>query len=161
MLMGGMQNFTGYVSHPLGSVRQSMFCNEVDQICYIEYDTLVKNPRSALQQIYDFLGEPWFEHDFDSVEDSYDEYDQQAKIDGLHTVRKKIEFKQRKSILPGELWEYYSQKSFWKYNPELQKSLKWITGKSKLESIAITQQPAAPRQAPASPQQMTRPYKQL
>ena len=161
ILMGEMPNFGGYVHGPLLMTQQSMFCNEKNHICYLEYDTLVRNPKGCMKEIYEFLGEPWFEHDFDNVEDSYDEFDQQAKIEGLHTVRKKIEFRQRTTILPGELWEYYSQKSFWKYNPELQKSLKWITGKSKLESIAITQQPAAPRQAPASPQQMTRPYKQL
>lgn len=153
ILMGEIPNFGGYVHGPLAMAQQSMFCNERDHICYIEYDTLVANPRGCMKEIYDFLGEPWFEHDFNNVEDSYDEYDQQAKIEGLHTVRKKIEYKSRKTILPGEVWDYYAPKSFWKFNPEF-KSLKWITGKSG---------PAAPQPAarPTAPMQMARPNKQL
>jgi sulfotransferase len=128
MLMGEMPNFGGYVHAPLINVQQSMFSNERNQICYVEYDTLVNNPRSAMQQIYQFLGEPWYEHDFDNVEDSYDEFDDQAKIKGLHTVRRKVEYKYRPSILPGELWDKYSRMSFWKQNFEQRKTLNWITG---------------------------------
>jgi sulfotransferase len=126
--MGEMPNFGGYVHAPLINVQQSMFSNERNQICYVEYDTLVNNPRSAMQQIYQFLGEPWYEHDFDNVEDSYDEFDDQAKIKGLHTVRRKVEYKYRPSILPGELWDKYSRMSFWKQNFEQRKTLNWITG---------------------------------
>ena len=128
ILMGEMPNFGGYVHGPLINVQQSMFCNEISHICYVEYDTLVQNPRAAMQQIYQFLGEPWYEHDFDNVEDSYDEFDDQAKIVGLHTVRKKVEYQDRRSILPGELWDRYGPMSFWKQNFAQRQSLNWITG---------------------------------
>lgn len=128
MLMGEVPNFGGYVHGPLISVQQSMFCNEISQICYIEYDTLVKFPKTAMQQIYQFLEEPWYEHDFDNVEDSYDEFDEQAKIAGLHTVRRKVQYIDRRSILPGELWDRYSPMSFWKSLPrERLQLLNWIT----------------------------------
>lgn len=131
ILMGEIPNFAGYVHGPLINVQQSMFSNEVNQICYIEYDTLVKYPKESMQQIYQFLGEPWFEHDFDNVEDSYDEFDDQAKIKDLHTVRKKVEYRERRSILPGELWDRYSPMSFWRSLPESQKQqLNWIIGNS-------------------------------
>lgn len=128
MLMGQMPNFGGYVHGPLINVQQSMFCNEIQHICYVEYDTLVRNPKAAMQQIYQFLGEPWYEHDFNNVEDSYDEFDEQAKIAGLHTVRRKVEYRDRRSVLPGELWDKYSPMSFWKQNFEQRYSLNWITG---------------------------------
>jgi hypothetical protein len=80
-----------------------------------------------MQQIYQFLGEPWYEHDFDNVEDSYDEFDEQAKIVGLHTVRRKVEYQARRSILPGELWDRYGPMSFWKQNFTQRQSLNWIT----------------------------------
>lgn len=128
MLMGEMPNFGGYVHSPLINVQQSMFCNETEQICYVEYDTLVKSPHSTMKQIYQFLGEPWFDHDFNNVEDSYDEFDSQARIAGLHTVRKSIEYAPRRSILPGELWDKYSNMSFWKFLPKEHISrLRWIT----------------------------------
>jgi sulfotransferase len=127
MLMGEIPNFGGYVYGPLVNVQQSMFSNEVNQICYIDYDTLVKSPRECMLQIYKFLGEPWYEHDFDNVEDSYDEFDTQAKISGLHTVRKRVEYKERRSILPGELWDRYSSMNFWKsFSDEQNRMLNWI-----------------------------------
>lgn len=128
ILMGEIPNFGGYVHGPLINVQQSMYSNETDQLCYIEYDTLVKYPRESMQQIYRFLNEPWFEHDFDNVEDSYDEFDDQAKISGLHTVRRKVEYKTRRTMLPGELWDKYNEMSFWKAMPDNQKALlNWIS----------------------------------
>lgn len=127
MLMGNLPNFAGYVAGPLANVKQSLFCNERDQICYVEYDDLVKNPLIIMKKIYNFIGESWFEHDFDNVEDSYDEFDVGAKIEGLHRVRKRVEFKQRRSILPNDLWHQYASSSFWKDGfDDLRKQLNWI-----------------------------------
>ncbi len=145
MLMGQMPNFGGYVHGPLINVQQSMFCNEIDHLLFVEYDTLVKYPKSSMQQIYQFLGEPWFEHDFDNVEDSYDEFDEDAKISGLHTVRRKVEFKPRRSILPGELWDRYGPMSFWKNNFEQRRFLNWVNEPSNDQpvqaSTAVRSQP--------------------
>lgn len=128
MLMGQIQNAPGYVSAPLENVQQSMFSHERDHICYIEYDTLVNNPEESMRKIYDFLGEPWFEHDFNNVETSYDEFDEQAKIEGLHTVRKKVEYINRRSTLPPDLWNKFEQSSFWKYNfTQIKRDLNWIS----------------------------------
>ena len=136
MLMGQLPNFTGYVSHPLGSVRQSMFSNERDQICYVEYDTLVENPQGTMQHIYKFLGETWFDHDFNNIEDSYDEFDNQAKIQGLHTVRKEINYISRRSVLPDDLWNQYESSTFWKYNfDQIKLDLNWITGSVNQDKI--------------------------
>lgn len=126
MLMGNIPNFAGYVAGPLSSVRQSMFSNERNHICYVEYDALVKNPAGTMKLIYDFLGETFFEHDFNNVEDSYDEFDAQAQIEGLHKVRKKVEFRTRPSILPNDLWQQYSDSSFWKQNFPQKAQLNWI-----------------------------------
>lgn len=126
MLMGNVTNFTGFVSAPLSNVRHSMFCNERDQIFYLEYEHLVKQPATVLRQLYNFLNQPYFEHDFDNVEDSYDEFDSQAKISGLHTVRKKISWIERRSVLTDDLWQQYDQSTFWKYNFDQHKrQLNW------------------------------------
>jgi sulfotransferase len=80
-----------------------------------------------MKQIYAFLNEPYFEHDFNNVEASYDEFDEQTKIIGLHKVRQKVEFRQRQSILPSDLQQQYAQSSFWKYNfDQSKKLLNWI-----------------------------------
>jgi len=138
ILMGEMPNFGGYVHGPLINVQQSMFCNEIDHILYVEYETLVRNPKQSMQQIYRFLGEQWYEHDFENVEDSYDEFDNQAKISGLHTVRRKIEYQDRRSILPGELWDKYGPMSFWKTNFEQKKQLNWVNNALPVRKIIPT-----------------------
>jgi sulfotransferase len=140
MLMGEVPNFGGYVLGPLINVQQSMFSNEKNQICYVEYDTLVNDPLGTMQKIYQFLGETWFEHDFDNVEDSYDEFDSQAKIKGLHTVRRKVENQIRTSILPGELWDAYTPKSFWKHNFTQRNLLNWVETNNK----PVVRNPAVP-----------------
>lgn len=147
MLMGNLPNFAGYVAGPLANVKQSLFCNERDQICYVEYDDLVKHPLIMMKKIYAFLGESWFEHDFENVEDSYDEFDEGAKIEGLHRVRKRVEYKQRRSVLPNDLWHQYSSASFWKNGfEELQKQLNWITPND--INITVNQQSTVTKQLP-------------
>lgn len=135
MLMGEIPNFGGYVHGPLINVQQSMFSNELKQICFVEYDTLVKNPEFSMRQIYNFLNEPWFDHDFNNVEASYDEFDAQAKIVGLHTVRKRVEYISRPSILPGELWDAYSPKSFWRHNFSQRPLLNWVVEPRALQNL--------------------------
>jgi sulfotransferase len=130
MLMGNIPNFSGYVSAPLSNVKQSIFCNEKKQIFYLEYDHLVAEPRQVLQQVYDFLQEPWYEHDFNNVEDSYDEFDEQAKIAGLHRVRKHVEVKHRESVIPQDLWQRYENETFWKLNfAAFKQNLNWSTAR--------------------------------
>lgn len=138
MLMGEIPNFGGYVHGPLVNVQQSMFCNEIKNLIFLEYDTLVKFPNESMKQIYSFLNEPYFQHDFENVEDSYDEFDEQAKITGLHTVRKRVEYKIRRSILPGELWDRYSPMTFWKHENFQQKNLiNWVLEPSEKTTLPV------------------------
>jgi len=125
MLMGNLGQ-PGYVSGPLLSLKQSLFCEEVSQIMYIEYEALCKDPATVMRRLYEFLEEEYFEHDFDNVEVSYDEFDESAKIKGLHTTRRKVEYIERNPILPSDIWNKYEGESFWK-NPGFDTSkLNWI-----------------------------------
>jgi sulfotransferase len=157
MLMGEIPNAAGYVRAPMVNVQQAMFANEYQHLCFVEYDTLVNNPRASMQEIYEFLGEHWFEHDFTDVEDSYDEFDEGAKIKGLHTVRREVRHIQRRSILPGELWDKYQGYNFWK-DPGIEqgRKLNWIQGTgSKTESPTLVNtlnpSPVMQSKTPANP----------
>jgi sulfotransferase len=122
-----MEGGGGYVTGPLTCLKQALFSNEKDMLCVVDYEALTKYPKETMQKIYQFIGEPWFEHDFNNVEDSYDEFDEAANITGLHTVRKKVEFKIRKPILPSDLWQNYTKDSFWKYDfDHIKKQILWI-----------------------------------
>jgi sulfotransferase len=117
----------GYVAGPITCLSQALYSNEKDMLCVVDYDALSKNPESTLRKVYEFLGEPYYEHDFDNVEDSYDEFDEQTNIKGLHTVRKKVEYRQRKPIIPADLWQQHSHQSFWKFDfNHIKRQILWI-----------------------------------
>ncbi len=69
--------------------------------------------RSALRLIYQFIGEPWFAHDFEHVEYDAPDFDVGLGLTGMHKVRPKVEVQARRTVLPPDLFEQYSKLSFW------------------------------------------------
>jgi sulfotransferase len=123
----GLEGAGGYVAGPIACTKQALFSNDKDMLCVVHYNALAQQPKLVMQQIYEFLGEPWFEHDFNNVEDSYDEFDEQTNIKGLHTIKKRVEFIQRKPIIPADLWQQYESQSFWNYDFDyIKKQMLWI-----------------------------------
>ena len=84
------------------------------KIMLIEYEQLAKNPRQTLSALYNFIGEPYYNHDFDNVVCNYDEYDHDAGIRGLHTIRQKVEFQPRSPILPPDVWDQFKNLEVWR-----------------------------------------------
>ena len=66
-----------------------------------------------MRLVYDFIGEPWFEHDFENLVYDAPEFDQGLGMSGLHKVRRKVEMTQRRTILPPDIFEKYAELSFW------------------------------------------------
>ena len=79
----------------------------------LTYESLVRNPLAAMRAVYQFIGEPWFEHDFENLAFSADEFDARVGMPGLHTVRPKVEPFERTSILPREIFARFVNESFW------------------------------------------------
>lgn len=125
-LMGMYPNVAGRVKGPLDFVKQAIHSNERDQMLFVQYDALATVPAKVMPMIYDFLGEEYFEHDFSNVEATYDNYDNSAKIEGLHTVRKEVKIKERDSILPKDLFEHYLQEDRWMLDNSIVDKLKFI-----------------------------------
>ena len=114
-LMGNMNGGQGaFVAGPLNSLKQAMFSTEIDQICFVEFTALVKNPESTMRKIYNFLNEKYYDHDFNNVETSYDEYDREARFKDLHTIRRKVEYKKQNRLIPDDLWMQFDNVNFWK-----------------------------------------------
>ena len=96
------------------AVKQAITGEHQDSVMIVEYDTLAKKPDAVLQNIYNFIGEPVYQHDFDNVEDSYDEFDEDVQLPGLHTTRKKVSFIARPSILPPDVWQRVQNMEVWR-----------------------------------------------
>lgn len=103
----------GIIGNPYTGIKQALAGPEKDMLYVLEYEHLTKNPEQALRSIYEFIGEPYFKHDFDNVEGSWDEYDEEIGIK-LHTVKKKVEFVTREHILPPDILDRYKNMEFWR-----------------------------------------------
>jgi sulfotransferase len=96
------------------SLKEAITGPQKHRIMLVEYENLARNPKLMMQAIYAFIDEPYFEHDFENVEAAYDEYDIEAGIQGLHTIRRSIEFVEREPILPPDLWNEFANLEVWR-----------------------------------------------
>jgi sulfotransferase len=108
----------GIVGYALDALREAFFGDNADRLMLVTYEALTRDPRGTLGLIYDFIGEEPADHDFANVEYQAEEFDTALGSPGLHTVRKKVEFIERNTILPPELFERFQNDSFW-MRPEL------------------------------------------
>lgn len=96
------------------AVKQAITSEHKSSIMIIEYDNLAKNPELIMKSLYKFIDEPYFDHDFDNVESSYDEFDEDVQLPGLHTTRKKVSFIQRDTIIPPDIWNMVKGMEVWR-----------------------------------------------
>ena len=108
----------GMVGFSLDALREAFFGGYGDQLIFVTYEALTRDPAGTMERIYDFIGEDRFGHDFDNVEYEAHDFDAAIGSPGLHTVRRKVEFVDRPTILPPELFARFENDAFW-MNPEL------------------------------------------
>lgn len=95
------------------ALKEAFYSNNSEILLLVEYEILTQNPAQVMKVIYEFLGEVFFEHDFENVEYDEPEFDKNLNTPGLHKVRSKVEYKPRTTILPPDLFEQFSNMSFW------------------------------------------------
>ncbi len=95
------------------ALKEAYYSEHSDMLLLVEYDLLASRPAEVLPLIYDFIGEEPFEHDFDDVEYEAENFDTQLLATGLHTVRGKVEFTPRQTILPPDLFKRFQDLVFW------------------------------------------------
>jgi sulfotransferase len=119
----GMMDKTGGVVSSSWVCLQEGYSLNPEMIMFIEYENLCRYPEKTLKQIYNFLEKPYFEHDFDNVIYKNEIYDRSCNLKDLHTVKKKVEYKQQKNILPLEIVEKFKKMNmeFWRgdYKPNI------------------------------------------
>lgn len=95
------------------ALKEAYYGEQAKSLLVVEYDLLTQSPEQVLRLVYDFIGEPWFEHDFDNVQYDAPEFDQALGVSGLHRVRRKVGVEARRTILPPDLFQQYASLSFW------------------------------------------------
>ena len=96
------------------AVKQALSSEYKNSIMWVDYIQLAKDPEMILKAIYGFIGQPYFAHDFNDVEASYDEFDEEVQLPGLHTTRKVVGYEERETIIPPDIWARVQGMSIWK-----------------------------------------------
>jgi sulfotransferase len=105
----------GTVGFPWNAVQEAFYGEHASRLLVIDYEALTRDPKRAIDFIYQALDLPAFAHDFDNV--TYEdggEVDAQLGVPGLHTVGRKVGFVERPTILPLDLFERFSGRNFWR-----------------------------------------------
>ena len=95
-------------------LKQAITGNEKKNIMLVEYEQLCKKPDLTMKAVYKFIGQPEFAHDFDNVAASYDEFDDDVNLVGLHTTRKKVQWIERELILPPDIIQHVKGMECWR-----------------------------------------------
>lgn len=95
------------------ALKEAYYGELADSLLIVDYDLLTQAPERVLRLVYDFIGEPWFEHDFEHLAYDAPEFDQALGVAGLHKVKPKVALQSRRTILPPDLFKQYADLSFW------------------------------------------------
>jgi sulfotransferase len=109
----------GRVGLAWASFREAWHGPEAKRLIVIQYKHLVEYPATTLRGLYQELGEPYFEHDFEHVrlEQDVTAFDDYLGMPGLHSIRGAVALVERGPIIPPELLESSEHLNFWE-DPE-------------------------------------------
>ena len=103
----------GQVIKPWFWLKEGLSLNR-NMIHLVEYDDLCSNPEKTIKDIYNFIDQPYFNHDFTKVEYLNKLFDLKINIPNLHKVTGKVEHLTKKIILPPSIFEKYKGMEFWR-----------------------------------------------
>lgn len=103
-----------FVGFSWAALKEAVYGEYADSLLLVDFDLLTSAPDKVMALIYDFLGQPRFEHSFDNIVFDEPEFDQQLGLPGLHKVHAKVAPIHRRTVLPPDLFERLDGMSFWR-----------------------------------------------
>jgi sulfotransferase len=124
----GLASPAGMFGFSFNALREAVYGEQSDRLLIVRYESLVGNPLGALAAIYGFIGEQLYPHDPRHIEPCYDmiEFDLRLGTPGLHDVGPKVEARERKPILPPDLFLRYQKEAFWEDLKQLPPTVKLV-----------------------------------
>jgi sulfotransferase len=124
----GLMGMNGMIGFALNALREAVYDERAGKLLLVRFESLTREPQKTLQAIYDFIGEPGFEHDPDHVEQDFDAlmFDARIGAPGLHLVGPKVRYSERKTILPPDLFAKHAADAFWDRQEHMPKAVQLI-----------------------------------
>ena len=107
-------------SQPVGiaynRIRDAISRGYSDRMLFIEFRHLTEHPQHTMEAVYKFLGEEYYPHDFENVEQTTSENDDIHGIPGLHIIRPKVApvIVDAKQVIGEEAFNKYYNAEFWR-----------------------------------------------
>lgn len=101
------------VGFAYNALKEAFYSEQADRLLLIDYELLTRDPQQVMGLIYGFLEQPFYQHDFERVEYAEPEFDRRLGTPELHTVKRKVEYVARQTVLPPELFQRFSNLTFW------------------------------------------------
>ncbi len=95
------------------ALKEAYFGPDAGKLLVIEYGYLASAPKRVMKLVYEFIGEPEYEHDFENVIYDEPEFDDMLATPGLHRVHRQVRFIEQESMLPPDLQEKFLGQNFW------------------------------------------------
>jgi sulfotransferase len=111
----------GTVGFAWAAAREAIFGEHKSRLIVLDYEALAREPAQTMEFLYQALALPPFKHDFDNVVFDSDEFDAQIGMPGMHTVQRKVDYVERDTVLPPDLFYRFRQNDYWKA-PEFTRS---------------------------------------
>ena len=112
--VNGLASADGMVGYAMNALREAYGSEFADRLILLDYEALARKPADAIKHIYEFLGESLFEHDFEHVDYEAEDFDSALGTPGLHSVKGRVEWRERDMVLPVELFARFRDDSFWR-----------------------------------------------
>ncbi|HET9395199.1 MAG TPA: sulfotransferase domain-containing protein, partial [Nitrospiraceae bacterium] len=103
----------GIVGYPYNALKEAFYGEHASHLMLLQYETLVRDPATAMAAIYNFIGEAPFKHDFDNVHFDAGEFDERTGMPGLHAVGRKVLAPERTTVLPPDIFRRFENEAFW------------------------------------------------
>jgi sulfotransferase len=114
---GRVETLNHPITGPVGSsykgLKEAFYGEHASDLLLVNYESLAREPEKVMLAIYEFLGERPCTHDYDNVKFDALEFDQRLGVPGLHQVNGKVEFIERETILPPDIFSRFDNTSFW------------------------------------------------
>ena len=107
----------GMVGQCMVAMKEAIDMGYRDRLHFVEYDNLVSRPQDTLNEIYKFIDEEPYRHDFNNISNQYRERDEQVfSVPDLHQIPPKLlrSTTNPKLILPERFYKECQGQEFWR-----------------------------------------------
>ena len=105
---------SGIIGKSFRNLKQEFFSVNAKKYIFVRYESLCADPASVFRQLYEYIEEELFIHDFDSFKFEASEYDLRLGAPGLHSVSGPVRSPKEMSGIPPDLYIKAQNDNFWR-----------------------------------------------